>query len=50
MNYYIKLLLIILGFVILAHLLNLEYDDKLLEHKLLEHMNTSNSNYSNCEI
>jgi len=45
MNYYIKLLLIILGFVILAHLLNLEYGDKILEHMVI-----SNSNYSNCEI
>jgi hypothetical protein len=50
MNYYIKLLLIILAFVILAHLLNLEYEDILLKNELLEHMVTSNSDYSNCEI
>ena len=50
MNYYIKLLLIILGFVVLAHLLNLEYEDELSSDDKLEPYVASNSDYSSCEV
>lgn len=51
MNYYIKLLLIILGFVVLAHLLNFEYEDLQENNKdSIEHLVESDSDYSNCDI